>query len=331
MIRLALRIVVVALASAAAHTADTTSATATAVEDEELAEVVVTALIPHYVASTTRDRIGRVWVPVQVDGKGPFRLVLDTGAQRSAVTEDMAQRLGSPQDRSSRVMLHGVTGKAVVPTITVDNMQVGDLWLQPQAMPVVADVFGGAEGLLGTEGLQDHLIFIDFRRDYIRISRSPNLRAPLGFAAVRFLPDRHNLLMVRATVANLPVRAIIDTGAQATVGNLALQAALRQRARRGLKEEERVQGATGEWQSGVGMRLSPIQLGDLTVRDAHVTFADLHIFSRWDFETEPTLLIGMDIIGLVEQLVIDYRRQELQIKPRGGDAETTTTGSRLPR
>ena len=318
MIRPALSIAVLALASSVAHAADTAPASSAAVEDEELAEVVVTALIPHYVASTTRDRIGRVWVPVHVDGKGPFRLVLDTGAQRSAVTEEMAQRLGLPQDHSSSVMLHGVTGKAVVPTITVDNMQVGDLYLQPASMPVVADVFGGAEGLLGTEGLQDHLIFIDFRRDYIRISRSPNLRAPLGFASLRFLPDRHDLLMVRAMVGNLPVRAIIDTGAQGTVGNLALQEALRRRASRGRgNSDDRVQGATGEWQSGTGVRLSSIQLGDLTVRDAYVMFADLHIFNRWDLNSEPTLLIGMDIIGLVEQLVIDYRRQELQIKPRG--------------
>jgi predicted aspartyl protease len=317
--RPAFSIAVLALASAAAHTAvDTPAASATVLEDEELAEVVVTALIPRYVASTTRDRIGRVWVPVQVDGKGPFRLVLDTGAQRSAVTQDLAQRLGAPQDRSSPVMLHGVTGKAVVPTITVDSMQVGDLSLQPAAMPVVADVFGGAEGLLGTEGLQDHLIFIDFKRDYIRISRSPNLRAPLGFTSVRFLPDRHDLLMVRAMVGNLPVRAVIDTGAQATVGNLALQEALRRRVgRKGLNGDDRVQGATGEWQAGVGVRLPLIQLGDLTVRDAYVTFVDLHIFKRWALDDEPTLLIGMDVIGLVEQMVIDYRRQELQLKPRG--------------
>ncbi len=92
---------------------------------------------------------------------------------------------------------------------------------------------------------------------------------------MRFLPDRRDLLMVRAMVGNLPVRAIIDTGAQATVGNLALQAALRQRLRAALKTDERVQGATGEWQAGVGRQLSPIQLGDLTVRDAYVTFADL--------------------------------------------------------
>jgi hypothetical protein len=214
-------------------------------------------------------------------------------------------------------MLHGVTGQSVAPTIAVGSMQVGDLYLQAMAVPVVANVFGGAEGLLGIEGLQDHLIFIDFRRDYIRISRSPNLRAPTGFTSVPFLRDRHDLLMVRAMVGDVPVRAIIDTGAQATVGNLALEKALRRREGRGGKKwEDRVQGATGEWQSGNGVMLSSLHIGDLTVRDAHVMFADLHIFDRWKLGDEPALMIGMDIIGLVEQLVIDYRRKELQIKPR---------------
>jgi hypothetical protein len=135
---------------------------------------------------------------------------------------------------------------------------------------------------------------------------------------VRFLPDSRNLLMVRAKVGTLPVRAIIDTGAQATVGNLALQKALRKRQGRVRRQwEDRVQGATGDWQTGMGALLSPLELGDLIVREAHVTFADLHIFDQWKLDDEPALLIGMDILGLVEQLVIDYRRQELQIKPRG--------------
>jgi hypothetical protein len=31
---------------------------------------------------------------------------------------------------------------------------------------------------------------------------------------------------------------------------------------------------------------------------------------------EPGLLIGMDIIGLMDTVVIDYRRRELHIRPR---------------
>jgi hypothetical protein len=284
--------------------------------DEQLTEIVVTAPEPLYVAPTTRDRIGRVWVPVLVDGKGPFRLVLDTGAQRSAVTAETVRKLGMSQSLSTPVLLLGATGSAVTPTIRVETMQVGDLLLQPARMPVVADVFGGAEGLLGTEGLQDHRIYIDFRNDLISISRSQNRSAETGFSAVRFLPDPRRLLVVRARVGNLPVLAIIDTGAQATVGNLALQAALRRRMKDNNDGPDRIQGATGDWQDGVGGGVAPIRLGDLTVRDAHVTFADLRIFENWDMNDEPVLMIGMDLIGLLDTVVIDYRRRELQIKPR---------------
>jgi predicted aspartyl protease len=289
----------------------------TSAPEDELAEIVVTVPEPHYVAPTTRDRIGRVWVPVTLDGKGPFRLVLDTGAQHSALTHATAAQLGIPLDRFPPVLVHGTTGSSVEPAVSVGTLQVGDLMLQPAAMPVVTDVFGGAEGLLGTEGMQDRRIFMDFRHDIISITRSKNRGAPPGYGTIHFLPDKLNLLVVRAEVDNVAVRAIFDTGAQATVGNLALQAALRRRHSRSATDtEDLIQGATGAWQTGVGTVLPQIRLGPLNVTNARISFADLHIFKRWGFVDEPALLIGMDLIGLVDELVIDYHRQELQVKPR---------------
>ena len=42
----------------------------------------------------------------------------------------------------------------------------------------------------------------------------------------------------------------------------------------------------------------------------------MHIFEHWGMVDEPALLIGMDILGLLDTLVIDYRRMELHIKRR---------------
>jgi hypothetical protein len=196
-------------------------------------------------------------------------------------------------------------------------MLLGDLMLQPDPLPVVADVFGGADGLLGTEGLQDHRIFIDFRHDVINISRSKNVAAQNGFSALHFIPGPEQLPVVRARVGSVDVRAVIDTGSQATIGNEALRAALRSKRRyNGRESEDRVTGATGESQTGVGANLSPVYLGSLVVRNARVTFADLHIFEHWGLKDQPAMVIGMDLIGLADQLVIDYRRGELQIRPR---------------
>ncbi len=52
---------------------------------DALSEILVEAREPRYVAPTRRDQIGRIWAPVFINGRGPFRLVLDTGASHSAM------------------------------------------------------------------------------------------------------------------------------------------------------------------------------------------------------------------------------------------------------
>jgi predicted aspartyl protease len=284
--------------------------------DDELAEVIVVAPEPRYVAPTQRDRIGRVWVPVMINGQGPFRLVLDSGAMRSAVNMSVAQALRLRTDVSPPVMLLGVTGRAVTPTIVVDNISVGDLSVGPSVLPIIADAFGGAEGLLGMLGMENKRIYIDFRNDFINISLSRNRRAAAGFETIPFRKDPLNLLVVSARAGGLPVRAIIDTGAQASLGNEALRFALQRQINRKQQSKDEITGATGDMQTGVGVQITPIEIGEISIRDAHVTFGDMHIFERWDIGEEPALVIGMDILGLLDTLVIDYHRQELHIKLR---------------
>ena len=55
-----------------------------------LEELIVEARAPRHAASTRRDRIGRVWVPVMINGRGPLRLVVDTGATTSVIVSSVA-------------------------------------------------------------------------------------------------------------------------------------------------------------------------------------------------------------------------------------------------
>jgi predicted aspartyl protease len=286
--------------------------------EEPLDEIIIRAPEPRYVAPTRRDRIGRVWVPVYINGKGPFRLVLDTGATRSAVTADVAGRLGLRTDVSPPVLLRGVTGNAKVATIRAEKLEVGDLYIAPTILPIVADAFGGAEGLLGTDGLGDKRIYIDFRHDFINIARSKGLAAEAGFVTIPAQRRADRLLAVEATIGGVKTLAVIDSGAQATVANLALRQALEQRLRSGNGTADEIIGATGDMQSGEGFTIAQIHLGAVAVRSAHITFGDMNIFSHWKLTTQPTILIGMDVLGLVDTLIIDYKRREVMIKVGDG-------------
>src|SRR6202042_2953623 len=104
---------------------------------DQLTEIMVEAREPRYVSPTRRDQIGRIWAPVMINGRGPFRLVLDTGASHSGVTALVAMALGIPVDKSPPVIMRGVTGFTTVPTIRVDTLTVGDLSVDSATLPIV--------------------------------------------------------------------------------------------------------------------------------------------------------------------------------------------------
>jgi predicted aspartyl protease len=277
-------------------------------------EIIVSAPEPRYVAPTLRDRIGRIWAPVTINGKGPFKLVLDTGANRSVVTHATALRLGKSVEGGKTVQLHGVTGKAMVPTIDVDSLEVGDLLLDERKMPVVQDVFGGAEGALGTEGLADKRIYIDFKNDAISILRSRGQEPGPGFRRVPVKLRNGRLLMFEMTLGGVKTKAMLDTGAQTTIGNNSLREALARRARH--SQDTQIIGVTLDVAIGQAVRAPPVDIGGITISNMYVTFGDLYIFDAWKLTKEPALLIGMDVIGVFDAVVIDYKRKELHLKAR---------------
>jgi hypothetical protein len=281
---------------------------------EQLTEIMVEAREPRYVSPTQRDQIGRIWAPVLINGRGPFRLVLDTGASHSAITALVALALGIPTDRSPPVILRGVTGSATVPTIRVDTLSVGDLAVDQPILPIVPDALGGAEGILGSEGLTGKRIFIDFRHDLIRIAYSKNERSAPGFVSVPFHSLRGVLVVVDAYVGQVRCKAIIDTGGQVTIANVALKDALARINAPPRSRTDEIQGATKQVEKGELMDMPAIELGAIQIHDSGVTFGDLYIFKQWRLTNEPAILIGMDSLGLLDTLIIDYRRHELQLR-----------------
>jgi predicted aspartyl protease len=288
--------------------------TASSAAIEELADIMVEAPEPRYVSPTRRDQIGRIWAPVMINGHGPFRLVLDTGASHSAVTSLVALALGIPTDQSPPVILRGVTGFATVPTIRVDTLTVGDLAVDSPILPIVPDALGGAQGILGAEGLAGKRIFIDFRHDNISITYSRNERSTRGFVDVPFHAIRNTLVVVSAVIDDVRVKAIIDTGGQSTIANLALRSALNRHSAQYRGRPDQIIGATKDIQSGEFAPMPAIEFGSIQIRDAGVTYADMYIFKQWKLLNEPAILIGMDALGLLDTLVIDYRRHELQMR-----------------
>jgi predicted aspartyl protease len=240
--------------------------------------------------------------------------VLDTGASDSAITAPVASALGLAPDPSHPVLVRGVAGSAIVPTVHVDSLTVGDLELASLTLPIIADALGGAEGVLGASGLSDKRIDIDFLHDRITIARSHGQGAPFGFVTLPMEHTGPGLLMVRGSVDRVRVHAVIDTGAQRSIGNEALRAALVSRHVKGTPDQ--IFDVTTAVQGGEMFVSPPIVLGGIEIRGAGITYGEVRIFEHWQLTHEPAILIGMDALGLLGALIIDYRRRELELRVR---------------
>ena len=108
-------------------------------------------------------------------------------------------------------------------------------------------------------------------------------------------------------------KAVIDTGAERSLGNLALQSAMNKGRKKREPVSAVVHGATPDIADGDVQEIREATIGDMTLTNLEVIFADFHVFKLWGLDQEPAMLIGMDMLGVLERLVIDYRRNEVSM------------------
>jgi predicted aspartyl protease len=272
---------------------------------------------PRYAVATRRDRIGRIIAEVSINQQGPFRFMLDTGASRTAVATSTLRRLGLAADPELQMMVVGISGSAAVSTVHIHSLDAGDLHFRDLDLPVLAGpVLDGLDGILGMADFTGMRISADFAKDRFSISQSNGRRASYGYSVIPVQIVSEHLLMAKAMVGGIHVKAIIDTGTSLTLGNPALLAALAHAHFDDSSEfETSVTDATETQHRGDITRVPEVQLGLSTIDNLSVAFGDFSVFKAWGLENEPALLIGMDVLGTLDELTVDYRRSELQILP----------------
>jgi predicted aspartyl protease len=284
-----------------------------------------------YAISTRRDRIGRIIARVTINGHGPFRFMLDTGANRTVLAESVLSRLDLALDSDKRIEVLGVSGEIDAATAHIDHLDAGALHFADVQLPVLSGlVLDGIDGILGMDGFEGKKVSADFVRDQFTISQSLGRRADYAYSVIplSFLSQR--LLMIDLWVGDVRTKAIIDTGGARTLGNTALFRALHRGHGTDTSENKSdVVDATQSSLAAQPARVPMVQFGEMRIYDLDVNFGDFHVFEAWGIADRPAMLIGMDVLGTLAELTIDYRRKELHLLPRT-HIVPIETGTRLP-
>jgi predicted aspartyl protease len=258
---------------------------------------------------TQTDRLGRVVAPVLVNGQGPFRFIVDTGANRSALSPHLAERLGLVSTGFGEV--HSIDSVSTAPMVELQSLAYGALPLPTQTLPILdsSRVLAGESGLLGVDGMQGRRLRMDFRRRCIEITPSRTARRLQGWTTVRGELRFGHLVVIPGRISNVDINVLIDTGSDGSLGNLALRDALvRLQISEPIVDPNRAYTAGRPLVFDRAILVPRLDLDDIEIRNITAYIGDFHVFSLWGFQNEPTLLVGMDVIGQTQGIAIDYGR-----------------------
>jgi predicted aspartyl protease len=271
---------------------------------------------PIHAIASRPGRIGMIVAPVMINGKGTFRFMLDTGANRTVLTSGTVAKLGLESSPSDSIRVRGISGLTAVPLVHVASVASGALQIRDLSAPVLSGkVLEGIDGILGMDGLAGMRLTADFVRDQVVISASSDTAQPALYVLHgRFVSQR--LLLVQCRINGTSTAAVIDTGATHSLGNEALLAALTHGSLAGTASaKDSVVDATNTTQSGTERRIPTLQFGTVDINNLQVIFADYEVFKTWGLQGKPALLLGMDVLGTLAYFSIDYGRAELQLLP----------------
>lgn len=259
------------------------------------------------IVAIRKDQWSRMTVPVKVIEQGPFRFLIDTGSQNTVLSTDLARRLALVPNRKARLV--SVAGTQVVDTVDVDQIDLGRRSYYGLTAPLLESEHMGADGILGLDSLQDQRVLVDFKQGLMAINDTRTLGGNRGFEIVVEARRRSGqLIMADARLEGIKVQVVIDTGAETSIGNLALQRAL---SRKRKSETVELLSVTGHQISADLSYGRWLEIGTMRFNNVAIAYTDAPAFAVLKLDSRPALLLGMRDLRSLDRLAIDFASRRI--------------------
>lgn len=259
----------------------------------------------------------RMTVEVQVNERGPYRFIVDSGADSSVIGWKVANALALPLGRPA--ILNGMTSTSRVDRVLVDSLTLGPSTVRALELPVLFERDVGGDGMIGIDALVQQRLMMDFEQRLIKVEDARTQARRLdGEIVVTAHRRRGQLILTQVTAAGLPVEAVVDTGSEITIGN----SALRDKILRGSRSNRdkfvtvEVTGVTGVTLPLQVARIGELKLGSVTLRDVPIAFADVPPFEVFGLSKEPSLLLGTDLLETFRRVSLDFKARKVRFQLR---------------
>ena len=272
----------------------------------------------------------RLTVPVHINGKGPYRFVVDTGADRTVLATEVGVELGLVP--GPKVLLNGVVQTMIAQTVSIRHLEFGSIASGNFSVPTIARSLLGADGYLGLDFLDRHRVTFDFKGGLLQVSDSrPKFSADWtrpSETRIHAFGSSGHLRSLDCRVDGVSAAAFVDSGAEVSAANGPLLAALaHHNPSFGVVGDMDLIDITGGQIQGKVAMVKQIRLPGLVFADCPLVIANFQVFKAWGLTRSPALLIGMNVLRQFSRVSIDYRLKELRFDLASSNAANTFTAS----
>jgi hypothetical protein len=263
----------------------------------------------------TKEVANLLTVPVHINGQGPYRFVVDTGADRTVLAAEVAVELGLVH--GARVLLNGVVQSRIADTVSIRHLAFGSSASGNFSVPTIPRSLLDADGYLGLDFLDGHRVTFDFKGGLLQVSDSrPKFSADWtrpSEARIHTFGSSGHLRSLDCRVDGVSTAAFVDSGAEVSAANAPLLAALsRRNPSFGVVGDMELIDITGGQIQGKVAMVKQIRLPGLAFDDCPLVIANFQVFKAWGLTRSPALLIGMNVLRQFSRVSIDYRLKELR-------------------
>jgi len=292
------------------------------------AEIQVSAHLPSNVGCNVPIELtsNKPYAGVQVNGRGPYAFLLDTGASFNVLDNDRASALGISATGKKRVRGAGegslTSGVAKNVALALSGLSLPSRDIQVLAVnAALSQVEGRAvDGLLGYDFFKQFVVEIDYAAQRVNVY-DPTNRPPVAGDRIPLRIVREHALVAATLVLSdgrsVPGEFMVDTGWRSGV---TLNAPFSKAKRIPRTVEKTIEGITGIGIGGptkdVIGRISSLKLGQFAVERPVVAFSKSGIASDDSFSG----IIGGEVLRRFK-VVLDYPGQQMFLEPNPNFSE----------
>lgn len=264
---------------------------------------------------------GHIIVEASIDGEGPYRFALDTGASISVIFDSARIKAGLELLEGEQVVIQGMIGSDAFPVTTIPELRIGDeSWgnARVASLPRETQTTDELDGILGVDFISRYALGVSVQDQVVRFypTQLVSERTYSGWTSVPMqqVPvgtGDATVYTIEVRINRIPISAMLDLGAGTHLMNWHTATNIGGEAGRTGRDTE-ISGAVETVPVAAELVAEKLWIEDIPWKDTRFLVSDFPVFEALGMKEEMAAIVGPGLFS-ERDFVIDFERQRLLV------------------